>query len=150
MGEAGRPTDLTESLLTEIKQGILDGLQLKEIAKLSEIPESTLYTWHSKNYLSLADKIEGWKRDRKLILADITSDTIQTLPVNDPNGKLDKELLRIKQKEAEFIRETLGKERYSKRTDITTGGKELPQPILGYEILKDNSDNQDSTVESED
>jgi hypothetical protein len=120
MADVGRPTELTEDAFAEIKKGVLDGLTLRDIAKQSGIPESTLYTWHSNNYLNLADKIEGWRRDRKLMLADITSDTIQTLPILDETGKLDKELLKIKQKEAEFIRETLGKDKgYSKRSELT-------------------------------
>jgi len=117
--KVGPKTKLTDELFKEIKRSILDGNDLKETAKICEINEGTFYVWHSNNYLNLADKIDGWKRDRKLMLADITSDIIQTLPVFDDNGKLDKELLKIKQKEAEFIRETLGKQHYSKRSELT-------------------------------
>lgn len=117
--KVGRKTDITIELLREIKQSILEGNDLKTTAKVCEIPESTFYTWHSDNYLMLADKIEGWKRDRKLRLADITSDIIQTLPITNDEGKLDKELLKIKQKESEFIRKTLGKEFYSERQELT-------------------------------
>lgn len=144
---AGRPTDLTEELFAQIKECILNGKTLRETAEISQIPESTLYTWHFKNYLNIADKIEGWKRDRKLILADITSDLIQTLPSIDAEGKVDKELLKIKQKEAEFIRETLGKVVYSKRTetDITTKG----EAIKGFNFISndpnDKTDNQAGT-----
>ena len=124
--KVGPKTKLTDELFKEIKRSILDGNDLKETAKICEINEGTFYVWHSNNYLNLADKIDGWKRDRKLMLADITSDTIQTLPVFDDNGKLDKELLKIKQKEAEFIRETLGKQHYSKRSELTgKDGKSL-------------------------
>mgnify|MGYP000895630447 CR=1 FL=1 len=123
MSDVGRPTELTNEVLEKIKQGILDGRTLKDIAQQSQINEGTLYQWSSTNYLNLADKVEGWKRDRKLILADITSDAIQTASHFDEKGKIDKELLKIKQKEAEFIRETLGKDKgYSKRSELT--GKE--------------------------
>lgn len=119
MADVGRPTELTDHVLVKIKQGILDGRTLKDIAELSGIEINTMYDWSAKNYMNLADKIEGWKRDRRLILADITSDTIQTLPVHTEEGKIDKELLKLKQKEAEFIRETLGKDYYSKRSELT-------------------------------
>jgi len=72
------------------------------------------------------------------MLADITSDIIQTLPVFDDNGKLDKELLKIKQKEAEFIRETLGKQHYSKRSELT--GKDGEAIIVNQED-KSKTDN---------
>jgi len=58
MGEAGRPTELTGEVLKQIKQGILEGRTLKDIAKHSEINEGTLYVWHSDNYLNLADLVE--------------------------------------------------------------------------------------------
>lgn len=119
MAEAGRPTDLTDELFAKIKECVLDGKSLKDTATHCQISDSTFYDWSYKNYRGFADKVEGWKRDRKLKLADITSDLIQTLPAVDDNGKLDKELLKIKQKEAEFIRETLGKAYYSKRTELT-------------------------------
>lgn len=115
----GRPTELTEEAFRKIKSSILDGNDLKTTSNVCEIEVSTLYDWTSRNYHNISDKIEGWKRDRRLLLANITSDTIQTLPVIDGNGKLDKELLKIKQKEAEFIRETLGKDYYSKRSELT-------------------------------
>ncbi|HNU95609.1 MAG TPA: hypothetical protein PKK32_01440 [Candidatus Paceibacterota bacterium] len=136
--KVGAKTKLTDELFKEIKRSILDGNDLKETAKICEINEGTFYVWHSNNYLNLADKIDGWKRDRKLMLADITSDIIQTLPVFDDNGKLDKELLKIKQKEAEFIRETLGKQHYSKRSELT--GKDGEAIIVNQED-KSKTDN---------
>ncbi len=136
--KVGPKTKLTDELFKEIKRSILDGNDLKETAKICEINEGTFYVWHSNNYLNLADKIDGWKRDRRLMLADITSDTIQTLPVFDDNGKLDKELLKIKQKEAEFIRETLGKQHYSKRSELT--GKDGEAIIVNQED-KSKTDN---------
>ena len=137
--KVGPKTKLTDELFKEIKRSILDGNDLKETAKICEINEGTFYVWHSNNYLNLADKIDGWKRDRKLMLADITSDTIQTLPVFDDNGKLDKELLEIKQKEAEFIRETLGKQHYSKRSELT--GKDGSNLVPVDEEIKSKIDN---------
>jgi len=135
MGEAGRISDLTDELIKKIKECILDGKNLKDTAKhiFNNYPNlreeekikgednyiQKIYNWNSQNYLNINDKIEGWQRDRRLILANITSDKIQTLPIEDEEGKIDKELLKIKQKESEFIRETLGKEYYSKRNEFT-------------------------------
>ena len=70
MAEAGRKTILDKELLAKIKESIINGNSLIETAKLCGISESTLYMWHSDNYLSLADKVENWKRDRKLMLAE--------------------------------------------------------------------------------
>ena len=147
MAEPGPKTMLTEELFGKIKICVLEGKNIRETASFCEIPENTFYDWTARNYLNISDKIEGWQRDKRLRLANITSDTIQTLPVIDENGKVDKELLKIKQKESEFIRETLGKEIYSKRSELTgKDGKDLPQPIINV-IPTDNSDKQDTEAQ---
>lgn len=134
---AGRPTDLTEDLLIKIKQDILDGKNLKEIAQHREIPEVTIYTWHSKNYIGLADKIEGWKRDRKLNMAEVVLEDMLSMPVQIMKSFKDSEegdeylvtdpgLVRIKQDTAKFVAETLGKKNYAKRNELTGAeGKDL-------------------------
>jgi len=147
MAEPGPKTMLTDELFGKIKSCVLEGKNIRETASFCEIPENTFYDWTARNYLNISDKIEGWQRDKRLRLANITSDTIQTLPVIDENGKVDKELLKIKQKESEFIRETLGKEIYSKRSELTgKDGKDLPQPIINV-IPTYNSDKQDTEAQ---
>ena len=166
MAEPGPKTMLTDELFAKIKECTLAGNNIKETATniFNELEEfknivgderekelanfiQKFYNWKYDNYLNISDKIEGWQRDKRLRLANITSDTIQTLPVLDENGKVDKELLKIKQKESEFIRETLGKEIYSKRSELTgKDGKDLPQPIINV-IPTNNSDKQDTEAQ---
>jgi transposase len=133
MAEAGRPTELTKETLENIKQGILDGKTLKEIAEHSKINEGTLYQWHSKNYSSLADKVEGWKRDRKVNLATsnleemLTMSTVNTKEIGDQLiREIDTGLVRVKADMTKFTLETLAKETYSKRSEMTGAeGKDL-------------------------
>lgn len=144
MAEAGRPTDLTESLFREIKKSIIDGNDLRTTAKVCEIPESTLYTWHSDNYLNIRDKVEGWKRDRLIKLAEQNIDAIMCLGVND------KDTVKVVQDTSKFVLETLKKEQYSKRTEQTgADGKDLiPSPIMKLsDLLGDNSDTTNSTAQ---
>lgn len=147
MPEVGRPTDLTKEMFANIKQCILDGNTLRDTAKLCEIPESTLYTWHSDNYLNLADKVEGWRRDRKLMLAERNLEDDMML---DPT---ELEARKVRQKASIFVAETLGKDRgYSKRNELTgADGKDLPTPILAnaYELHSDNSNQKDNADEVE-
>lgn len=128
MATVGRKTDLTKELLRRIKECILDGHSLISTANICEIPESTLYTWHSDNYLRLADKVEGWKRDRKLMLAEANLEGILTLGISD------KDSLKTVADISKFVSETLGKKSYSKQlnTDLTTDGKPiyLPSEII--------------------
>ena len=139
---SGRPTDLTKELFRKIKECILDGNNLRETAKLSEIPESTLYTWHSDNYLNIADKIEGWKRDRKLMLAERNLEDDMLL---DPT---EMEARKVRQKASMFVAETLGKDRgYSKRSELTgADGKDLPTPIM--HVPRDDSNKEDNPAQS--
>ena len=140
MGEPGRPSELTKELFDKIKQSILDGNDLRETAKVCEINEGTLYQWHSKNYSNITDKIDGWKRDRKLMLAERNLEAILCLGISD------KDSLKVVSDMTKFTLETLAKKEYSKRTetDLTTGGKPiyLPSQILD----KYDTDNSTSST----
>lgn len=134
--KVGRKTNLDEELVREIKQSILDGNDLKTTANICEIPESTLYTWHSDNYLNLADKILNWKHERMLKLAEMNLEGIMGLGISD------KDSLKVVADVSKFVSETLGKKNYSKRSELTgEDGKEL-QPVL-VKFINDgqNTDN---------
>lgn len=134
--KVGRKTNLDEELVREIKQSILDGNDLKTTANICEIPESTLYTWHSDNYLNLADKILNWKHERMLKLAEMNLEGIMGLGISD------KDSIKVVADVSKFVSETLGKKNYSKRSELTgEDGKEL-QPVL-VKFINDgqNTDN---------
>lgn len=118
--KVGRKTNLDEELVREIKQSILDGNDLKTTANICEIPESTLYTWHSDNYLNIADKILNWKHERMLKLAEMNLEGIMGLGISD------KDSLKVVADVSKFVSETLGKKNYSKRSELTgEDGKEI-------------------------
>jgi len=109
-----------DELLRKIKQSILDGNDLKTTANVCGIVESTFYTYTSSNYLNISDKIEGWRRDRKLMLADRNIESILCL------GLSDKQALKVVADMSKFVKETLDKENYSKRSELTgKGGTQL-------------------------
>lgn len=138
MAKVGRKTDLTKELFRDIKQSILDGNDLRKTAKVCKIPESTLYTWKSDNYLNIGDKIENWKLNS--LLNKATSNLKDYLKMETDNVmtvgemeivKRDTGLERIKADMTKFTLETIGKKTYGKNVDLTTKGKELPTPIYG-------------------
>lgn len=112
-------------MLAKIKQCVLDGMNLKQIAKECGVSESTLYGYHSDNYLNLADKIRMWKMEYRLNLAERRSDEIMKLPIHDADNVVDGNVLRAVQKEAVFLRKTLDKETYTERQEMT-GAKGQP------------------------
>ncbi len=145
MGEAGRPTELTQELFDKIRQSILDGNDLRKTAKVCEINEGTLYQWHSKNYSNLTDKIEGWKRDRKLMLAERNLEAILCLGVSD------KDSLKVVSDMTKFTLETLNKRDYSKRNELTgADGKELPTPIIKLDVQGNDSNEKDTSTDQKD
>lgn len=151
----GRPSKLTGEVLTEIRELLLCGRSEKEIIEELEIPRSTWFTWRHDNYEDFRTNVLDWRKEYKLSLADRVSDEILLAPAVNEEGKADTSLLSIKQKEAQFLRETLDKKQYSKRTEMSgTEGRELPTPIINLNILKDvsgnNSITQDTTTEEED
>lgn len=123
----GPKTNLDAELFGEIKAHVFAGRNLKEMAEISEIPISTLYTWHSDNYLGIADKIEGWRRDNKLEKADKNIDKILDL---DPS---DKDFIKSVADISKFVKETLDKPHYSKRTELGgIDGKDLQINVITY------------------
>lgn len=140
----GPKTVLTEELFGKIKKSILEGNDLRATAKICGILENTFYTWHSDNYLSLADKISNWKKDYKLSLAN--ANIVEFLKMDDKNvrqvGKeliefKDPALTRIKADMSKFVAETLGKDDYSKRSELTgkDGSNLIPESTKESEDL---------------
>lgn len=150
MADVGRPTDLTDKLIAEIRQSVFDNKTLKDFAKEREISYSTLTDWTYRNYRNLSDKIRVWKLEAKLKKAEDRADEILALPLQDKDNKIDPAVLRTVQKEAEFIRKTLAKETYSERQELTgKDGKDLPTPILTLSNVSRNDSNTEDNIITE-
>lgn len=140
MAEVGRPTELTEECFGKIKKSIIDGNDLKTTANVCGIEINTLYDWTSRNYLNICDKIEGWKRDRKIMLATknlenyLDMNTNNVVKVGDEEAiKTDVGLEKIKADMTKFTLETLDKENYAKRSELTgKNGGELIIKTVNY------------------
>lgn len=133
MSNAGRKTDMTDELIAKIKGCILDGKSLKETANACEIKVNTLYRWSCDNYANISDKIEGWQRDYKLLRADKNIDKILDLDIDD------KDFTKVVADMSKFVKETLDKPNYSKRTENTgADGKDLTITVVNYKN-EDNS-----------
>lgn len=139
---------MTDEVLAEIEEGIINGKSIRDLATQTGISDSTLYDWTYKNYGNFADKLKTWKLMAKLKKAESRADEILALPLQDTEGKIDPAVLRTVQKESEFIRETLAKETYSKRNELTAkdGADLIPKPILS-DVLIHHSNKESSTAE---
>lgn len=122
-----RPTDLTDEVTLQIRALVLQGVKYKEIQEQLRIPDNTWDAWVYKDYKDFRKNLSSWKRERLLKKSEKLSEEI--LDINHINGEgdVDTDILRVKQKESEFVRQTLGKEEgYSTRTEMTgKDGKEF-------------------------
>lgn len=121
MAETGRPTELNDELFDKLREAILAKKSLKQFANENGIDEATVYNWSYKNYLGFAEKVENWKRDRKLMLAE---ENIEEMLEMSTEG--DPTKLKVKADMSKFVAETLGKKSYAKRSEMTgADGKDL-------------------------
>lgn len=108
------PTLLNESIKNNFRTEYLKGKEIKQILLEMEIPEGTWngYLWQNK--YGLRDWYQDIKREYLLQEAERVSKEI----LNIKDAKNNAKILSIIQKEAEFLRETQGKEQgYSKRLE---------------------------------
>jgi len=146
----GQPTKLTKEVFASIREYIIDGKNLKEIAEIIEIPYSTVTGWTWANQDNISNLIEGWKRDRKLMLANRNIE--QFLEMGTKNTKIndkgedyifvDTGLVRVKADMSKFVAETLGRDNYSKRSELTGKDGEAIRISKEEEALTEDTINE--------
>lgn len=114
---------LNDELFVKIRESILLGNDIRKTAKYCEINETTFYNWTQINYLNINDKIEKWKLEAQLKLAQrnitnflkmktlnkgVTKDGKEIYEYNDTG------LVRVKADMSKFVAETLGNKHYAK------------------------------------
>lgn len=136
MAERGRPTDYNEQTIPKTLDYLKNykdyGDEIPSIAGLSvvlDVARNTIYDWASQED----------KREFSNILQKILSEQEKTLMNNGLNGKFNSNIVKL----------ALGKHGYSDKvdTDITTKGKELPQPLINLDVLRNNGTKEDSQSE---
>jgi hypothetical protein len=131
MAESGRPPVYSEELTTKIRALVLDSVSYKDIQQILEIPTGTWDHWVYTDYEGFRGKLNQWKKERIVKKAEAEIESLI--------GFEDK---RVSLNASTFALETLGKEDYSKRSEITgKDGKDLPIPILNG-IQSDNSNKE--------
>lgn len=130
-GKVGAPTLLTKELILQIKECVLDGMNIAETARKIKISEDSIYSWKFRNTEGLADKLNTWNTERQLKNAEKFSDELMAMSTVDKNGLINKGLVAIKQKEAEFLREKLliARDKYNSG-NVVNVNVALPQPII--------------------
>lgn len=116
-----------KEFVAKLKALVFQGKTLKEMAELSGVSESSMYHWHADNVAGIRDKIEVWRLESKLAKADRNIDQILELPVTE------KDYTKVVADMSKFVKETLDKENYSKRSELTgKGGKDINQVLVKF------------------
>lgn len=120
MADVGAPTLLTEELTLQIRKLVLQGVPYNEIQATLNIIDNTWDSWVYRDTQGFRGLLTEWKKERLIRKAEKLSDEILDADHIDEKGKFNTDVMRVKQKEAEFVRETLGKDTgYSKRNELT-------------------------------
>jgi hypothetical protein len=110
---------LTPKLSLQIRKRIITGMLNIEIQDELDILPSTWDSWYYRNTQGFRENLIRWKGERYLKKAEKLSGEIMDMP-HVIRDEVNTKILSIKQKEAEFLRETLGKdEGYTKRNELT-------------------------------
>lgn len=127
MSKVGRPTELDETMFTEIRGLVLNGKNMKETSETLDIPYSTMANWISTNYRNFSDIWLSYEQERKLKKAEARIEKL-----------LDSSDEKIALHASTFVMETLGKGRgYSKRQELTgRNGKDFETPSMSEEDLE--------------
>ncbi|TXG76603.1 hypothetical protein E6Q11_04350 [Candidatus Dojkabacteria bacterium] len=142
----GKDSSLTEELTLAIRKLYLSGKTYIEIQQELDINENNWDWWYWKDYQGFRTFLNKIKAERFIRRTEKLSDELLELPAVDEEGKVSEGILRVKQKEMEFLRETLGKDNYSKRSELT--GKDGEQVGLGVVILPAKN-NEESNIQDE-
>lgn len=141
--EATATMRLNHNITLQIKNLYLKGYNITSIQEKLGIKPNTWDSWVWRNTQGFRDMYNRLKIEKLINMAEQVSTEIMTEAHKDKDGKLNERILSIKQKESEFLRETLGKDTYSKKliNDTNMVGK------ITYE-WNDTTDNK-NTVPAE-
>jgi uncharacterized protein YaaR (DUF327 family) len=111
---------------------VLEGFMYKDIQSQLDISSNTWDTWVYRDTQGFRDNLIKWRNERLLKKAEKISNEILDMGHVSDEGRVDSNILRVKQKESEFVRETVGKDfGYSKRSELTgKDGKDLTYTII--------------------
>jgi uncharacterized protein YjcR len=135
--EVGRPTKLDDHLFRKIKELVLDGLNLREIAETLDISYATMRDWEYENYKGFSDRMLSFKHERILTKAETNIEVL-----------LDSEDERVQADISKFALERLNKKVYSTRVE-NTGADGSPLVITFDESFKNKNATPNTTSETE-
>jgi len=129
MAEVGRPTVMTEEVILKLEHAFAIDATVEEACSYASIGRNTFYEYLKKNP-DFQDRIDDLRQRPVLKARQTIADALA-----DPQH-------------AKWYLERKKRKEYGANVDVTTDGKELPQPLLNA-IFNNDSDPQNSGAEQE-
>lgn len=153
----GRPTDYTLDLAFKICGLIAEGLSLRSVCKADEMPDkSTVFRWlrEHKEFQdqyanACAERTEAMGEDILDIADDGSNDLMIIQKGNQTYEIENKEVTnrsRLRVDTRKWLMSKMKPKKYGDKIDMTTNGKDIPQPILGY-VSSSNGNTQNTIIE---
>lgn len=122
---------LNEDIAKQVKQHIMEGKTIQDIAPLINIKEATIYGWKYDNVMGFADMLEKAEAEAELKRVKDFSKRLLQMEERE-QGKINTPLLAIKQREVADLRGSLiNARRIYDNKAVNNTVVVLPTPILG-------------------
>lgn len=146
------PQLLNKDFLRECRSLVLDGGWIKQISQNLGVEYKTTEAWYTRNAQGFRTKMDNWRLERVLKKAQGIIEETLDLPVETPvrsfgivvGHDIDPRMVKIKVSNAQFVAETLGKKKFSKRIENTgEDGSPLVVQVVNYGDTKPDAEKKD-------
>jgi len=133
----GRPSSYTDEVGDEICARITEGQSLRKICRDDHMPSlATIFNWLRVQPIFLEQYTRAKENQ-----ADTNAEDIQELIEEVRTGVLDPQAARVAGDLLKWSSSKLKPKKYGDKLDLTSDGKQLPQPIISIATPKDDDNN---------
>lgn len=135
MDKVGRPTSYTQDIADRVCEQLALGKSLRTVCKPDDMPcVKTIFNW----FRTQDGFLQQYERAKEEAAEMMSEDMIE---IADGDGDVQRDRLRVDTRK--WLASKLKPKRYGDKIDMTTNGKELPTPILGYVQPNDSNNESD-------
>lgn len=135
----GRPSIYTQELADRICDLLSDGLSLRKICLMDEMPDkSTVFRW-LRTEQGFSDQYARAKQEGTDAWAEELHDIVDD--VSEDKEAINKARLRVDTRK--WLMSKMKPKKYGEKLDVTSDGKALPAPITTFNGIPGNNSNQE-------
>lgn len=151
------PQLLNKEFLRRCRDIVLNDGWINEISKEMNLPYNTVHGWYIRDSQNFNEKMNKWRRRRMVEKANEILNETLSLDVNTPvlffgkeiGRQINPKMVKIKVDNAQFVAETLARDQFSKRSEMT--GKDGGAVTVNVVNFADTApEKEDDQVKDED